>query len=154
METARRKPSVKNASEHPADALGWCRGSLGIAMAALSTRPLLTDLFDAAWVAGVAQDMARTRPSRPLCLCHGTLGWLEFLRFAERRLSGRVHIKEFEPWRNALLREIVGGRWVADWAHALESPSLMLGLAGTGYSLLRQAVGNRVPSVLLLEDAI
>jgi hypothetical protein len=29
----------------------------------------------------------------------------------------------------------------------------MLGLAGTGYSLLRQAFGDRVPSVLLLEDA-
>src|SRR5438270_11507498 len=127
-------------------------GALGIAMAALGTRAPVTDLFDAAWVAGVAQDMARTRPSRPLCLCHGALGWLEFLRFADRRRLGDDHMKEFEARRNALLCEIVGGRWVADWAHALESPSFSLGLAGTGYSLLREVAGNRVPSVLLLED--
>ena len=152
MEAARGDPSAKNAADHPADALGWCRGALGIAMAALGTRSPVTDLFDAAWFAGVAQDMARTRPSRPLCLCHGALGWLEFLSFADRRCLGDDHMKEFEAWRNALLSEIVGGRWVADWAHALESPSLMLGLAGTGYSLLREAAGHRVPSVLLLED--
>jgi lantibiotic modifying enzyme len=63
-------------------------------------------------------------------------------------------MRKLERWRAALLGEIVGGHWVADWAHALESPGFMLGLAGTGYSLLRQAAGNRVPSVLVLEDAI
>jgi type 2 lantibiotic biosynthesis protein LanM len=153
MEAARRNDSAKKEDEHPADYLGWCRGTLGIAMVALSARPPVTDLFDAAWLKGVAQDMARTRPSRPLCLCHGALGWLEFLSVADRRLLGAEYMKDFEAWRNALLSEIVGGRWVADWAHALESPGFMLGLAGTGYSLLRQAVGNRVPSALLLEDA-
>jgi lantibiotic modifying enzyme len=153
MEAARRNVSAKNAAEHPADYLGWCRGSLGIAMAALGTRPPVIDLLDAAWAKGFEQEMARPRPSRPLCLCHGALGWLEFLGFADRRLFGEDRMKQLDAWRTGLLHEILGGRWVADWAHALESPSLMLGLAGTGYSLLRQAAANRVPSVLLLEDA-
>jgi type 2 lantibiotic biosynthesis protein LanM len=153
MEASRRNASATNAAEHPADYLGWCRGGVGIAMAALATHPPVIGLFDATWAKGLAQEMARSRPSRPLCLCHGALGRLEFLSFAGRRLFGDDHMKELEAWRAALLGEIVGGHWVADWAHALESPGFMLGLAGTGYSLLRQAASHRVPSVLLLEDA-
>src|SRR5207247_7391220 len=126
MEAARRDPAVKNATHHPADALGWCRGALGIAMAALGTRAPVIDLFDAAWFAGVAQDMARTRPSRPLCLCHGALGWLEFLSFADRRCLGDDHMKEFEAWRNALFSETVGGRWVAVLVSEVQNLSLML----------------------------
>ena len=45
-----------------------------------------------------------------------------------------------------------GDGWVADWAHTLEIPGLMLGLAGTGYGPLRQAAGERVPLVLALEQ--
>jgi type 2 lantibiotic biosynthesis protein LanM len=151
IEASRRKPSAVNAAVHPADYLGWCRGSLGIAMTALGAGPLVTDLFDAAWITGVTQEMVHSYPSRPLCLCHGALGWLEFLSFADRRLLGRHCIKQLEAWRTTLLHEILDGRWVADWAHTLESPGLMRGLAGTGYSLLRQAVGKRIPSVLVLE---
>jgi lantibiotic modifying enzyme len=150
IETTPPNPSAKTASDHPSDALGWCRGSIGVAMAALAAHPPVVNLFDGAWLTGVAQEIARSRPNRPLCLCHGALGWLEFLGFADRGLLGDDRV---QCWRNALLGEIVGGRWVADWAHALESPSLMLGLAGTGYSLLRQAAGNCVPSVLTLENA-
>jgi type 2 lantibiotic biosynthesis protein LanM len=152
MESARRNPSAQAAADHPADDLGWCRGSLGIAMAALAAHPPVTGLFDAAWIESVAREMAHSRPSA-LCLCHGALGRLEFISFAGRRLFGDDCMDELDAWRAALLGEIVGGHWVADWAHALESPGFMLGLAGTGYSLLRQAFGDRVPSVLLLEDA-
>jgi hypothetical protein len=81
-------------------------------MAALAGHPPVINLFDGAWFKGVAQEMARSR-NRPLCLCHGALGWLEFLGFADRRLLGDDRVKEIEPWRNALLGEAVGGRWVA-----------------------------------------
>jgi type 2 lantibiotic biosynthesis protein LanM len=152
MEAGGRK-STKSAAGHPADAFGWCRGSLGIAMTALAAHPTVTSVFDAAWIEAAAREMAHSRSS-PLCLCHGALGQLEFISLAGAALFGDEHMRKLERWRAALLGEIVGGHWVADWAHALESPGFMLGLAGTGYSLLRQAAGNRVPSVLVLEDAI
>jgi len=152
METARRNST--NPTAIRGDPVGWCRGSLGIAIAALAARPPVANLFDVSWAKGVAKEMVCSRPSRPLCLCHGALGRLEFLSFTGRRLMRKVDPdNQLQAWRAALLGEIVGGRWVADFVHALETPTLMTGLAGTGYALLRQAVGERVPSVLVLANA-
>jgi lantibiotic modifying enzyme len=98
--------------------------------------------------------MVGSRPSRALCLCHGALGRLEFLSFADQRLWRDDQREQLEAWRRSLLGEIIRGRWVADVAHSLENPGLMLGLAGTGYSLLRQVPGSRIASALMLEEVL
>jgi type 2 lantibiotic biosynthesis protein LanM len=143
------KGNGKDGMEHD-HALGWCRGSLGIAIAALGADPPLLDLFDRRWATNLAEEIAARGTGGPLCLCHGALGWLEFLDLARRRRcddrSGRVGM-----WRRQLLADIADGQWCRDTTHDLESPTLMLGLAGTGHALLRAAAGARVPSVLLLE---
>jgi hypothetical protein len=55
--------------------------------------------------------------------------------------------------RHALLDELVAGECAGGGAmHGIERPSLMLGWAGIGYALLRAALGDRVPSVLTLDD--
>ena len=64
-------------------------------------------------------------------------------------LIGNVEV--VRDWRRRLLNEIIGGHWVADIKHTQECPSLMLGLSGTGYFLLRAALSDRVPSVLNLD---
>ena len=43
--------------------------------------------------------------------------------------------------------------WLCGVPLAVETPSLMVGLAGMGYQLLRLAAPERVPSVLLLETS-
>jgi lantibiotic modifying enzyme len=41
--------------------------------------------------------------------------------------------------------------WISGVPHGVETPGLLLGLAGTGYGLLRMAAPDRVPSVLTLD---
>jgi type 2 lantibiotic biosynthesis protein LanM len=146
-EVSRRDQQDEGVVEHRTDPLAWCRGSLGIAMAAIVTRPPVPGLFQTAWGKSIRLEIERSRPSRPVCLCHGALGRLEFLNLMDQQLL----TEQLRAWRGAVLGEVVAGRWVADVAHTLESPGLMLGLAGTGHSLLRHAVGKRIPSVLVLE---
>jgi hypothetical protein len=59
--------------------------------------------------------------------------------------------KAADEWRRLLLARLLSGDWVADEAHSLESPGLMLGLAGTGYALLRANYPQQIPSVLTVE---
>jgi hypothetical protein len=49
-------------------------------------------------------------------------------------------------WQNAYMPP--GDYWIADEFQRLEPPGLMLGLAGTGYSLLRAARPQILPSLL------
>ena len=61
------------------------------------------------------------------------------------------NLKAADEWRRLLLTRLLSGDWVADEGHSLESPGLMLGLAGTGYALLRASHPQHIPSVLTLE---
>jgi lantibiotic modifying enzyme len=142
------KTSPRNTIDHP-NPLGWCHGSLGVAMAALGAHEPVTDLLDIAWKKRVIQEIVRTPPSHALCLCHGAIGQFEFLQLSQLHCEDQTI--EAESWRRVLLGRIMGGHWVANAGHTLESPGLMLGLAGTGYSLLREALGKKIPSVLALE---
>jgi type 2 lantibiotic biosynthesis protein LanM len=152
VESSRGAPVLDNNFRHSADPLGWCRGGLGVAMAALAANPPVTELFDLAWAKNIVEEIT-AQPVGALCLCHGALGRLEFLRKVNDLLSWDGQKTEVEAWRRTLLDRIVGGHWVADSAHSLECPSLMSGLAGTGYSLLREAFGNNIPSILTLEES-
>jgi type 2 lantibiotic biosynthesis protein LanM len=149
-EAARGKTLVKGSAIHSRDPLRFCRGSLGTALIALTSQPPLRDMIDSYWIEAAAREMARYGANGALCLCHGALSQLEILSFANYWDSSDD--REVKSWRNALLNRIVGGDWVADTVHAFECPGLMTGLAGTGYSLLRMAVGSEIPSVLVLAD--
>ena len=110
------------------------------------------DVVDRRWISGLTDEIVTRGTGGPLCPCHGSLAWLELLHLARRRRLIADRSGKIESWRRSLLAAIVDGRWFADTIDALESPSLMLGLAGTGHMLLRVAVGASVPSFLLLDD--
>ena len=75
---------------------------------------------------------------------------MEFLAtMAERGVLQNLNAAD--EWRRLLLARLLSGDWVADEAQSLESPGLMLGLAGTGYALLRASYPHRIPSVLTVE---
>ena len=74
-------------------------------------------------------------------LCHGDLGNAELLL-----LTG--------DQRGALRRAhsvLEARRWLCGTPDGVETPSLMTGIAGIGYQLLRLADPRGVPSVLTLE---
>jgi lantibiotic modifying enzyme len=139
-----RAPSRGNNATH----LGWCRGSLGVALAALQSEPGRFGLRKA-WFRRIADDIIAGGVEGPLCLCHGVLGQLEFLTAMAERGMLQDHLAA-AAWRRAVLGRIIGDDWVSDTGHRLESPGMMLGLAGTGYSLLRFSRPHSIPSILTL----
>jgi type 2 lantibiotic biosynthesis protein LanM len=145
---APEKSAYDQAQGHNEPRLGWCRGVLGIALLALQGKNVHIGL-GTAWFEDIADDIIANGTDGPLCLCHGALGQLEFLAaMAERGMLRDPQAAA--AWRRQLLARLAGGDWVADEGHRLESPGLMLGLAGTGYSLLRAARSQSIPSVLTL----
>jgi type 2 lantibiotic biosynthesis protein LanM len=131
--------------------LGWCRGWLGAALMALQARPTARILCSGLdfHFGRIADDIISGGTDGPLCLCHGALGHMDFLTVAQKRgVLGDPGAAV--AWRNRLLARLIDGDWVADSSHRLEAPGLMLGLAGTGYSLLRASGSRRMPSVLTL----
>ncbi|HUQ80285.1 MAG TPA: type 2 lanthipeptide synthetase LanM family protein [Gemmatimonadaceae bacterium] len=84
-------------------------------------------------------------------LCHGDLGNLDLLlRAKELGFTG--------SWEDALATEgtrlverLGTGAWRCGIPGGVETPGLMMGLAGIGYGLLRLGATERVPSLLSLE---
>ncbi|TDD62660.1 type 2 lantipeptide synthetase LanM [Kribbella antibiotica] len=97
--------------------------------------------------------LARTA-SRPrladLSLCHGELGALD--RLATLALDGRPGVAGLLARRaGAVLSSIEQDGARSGTPDGVESPGLLLGLAGIGYGLLRLGFADQVPSVLMLE---
>ena len=84
-------------------------------------------------------------------LCHGDLGNLEVLLLANSYLQN-THLKEQTAAIQSILLENLQTQGLQSGVPLpVETPGLMLGLAGTGYALLRMADPGRVPSLLVLE---
>jgi type 2 lantibiotic biosynthesis protein LanM len=153
IDAMRPKPSGLNQlRERKVPHLGWCRGSLGVALSVLQAKPVSDSIkpSQGAWFQRIADEIIDRGVEGPLCLCHGALARMEFLATAEER-GVLNNVDDANAWRRLLITRLLSGDWVADDAHSLESPSLMVGLAGTGYALLRASYPQRVPSVLTVE---
>jgi lantibiotic modifying enzyme len=84
-------------------------------------------------------------------MCHGVMGTIDvLLESAVRWPSG--------PWlaraqqASMLAVDSASGSWRSGAPGAVETPGLLMGLAGIGYELLRIANPGRVPSVLTLDS--
>ena len=70
------------------------------------------------------------------------------------RVLGRPDLRAQARRRGtAILRSIETNGWICGVPCGTATPSLMVGLAGIGYGLLRIAAPDQVPSVLTLEPA-
>jgi lantibiotic modifying enzyme len=84
-------------------------------------------------------------------LCHGSLGNLELLLKASATYES-VSLRDQTYLRaSSILDAIDAAGWLCGVPLGVETPGLMLGLAGIGYQLLRLAHPQSIPSVLLLE---
>ena len=127
----------------------WCHGSAGIGLARLRTM----EHCDDSRLSGEVQDAIRATLSAGFglchCLCHGDLGNLELVNQGHRLFKAIPG-----EWRELSARvatSIETNGWITGHPAGVESPDLMLGLAGIGYGLLRLAVPESVPSVLTLD---
>lgn len=79
---------------------------------------------------------------------HGDGGNIDFLLEAARFNDSQEYLKEGIERMCASIEQY---GWLCGTPDHLETPGLMVGLAGIGMSLLRIAFPKKVPCVLLLE---
>jgi len=144
--------------EGPADeerAGSWCHGAPGIALARLGLPKQAGGEGDARIRRDLASALRSTRRrgfGGSHCMCHGDLGNLETLLQAERRLpAGTRWSAQVDRELHAVLAGIRAHGWICGTPRQVEAPGLMTGLAGIGYGLLRAAMPDQVPALLLLE---
>ena len=129
----------------------WCHGAPGIGLARLvalahvADRDVRSDL-DVAIESTVANGFLSNDS-----LCHGDLGNLELLLRAREREFGGPWEKTLASEASRLVERLARGEWRCGIPGGVETPGLMMGLAGIGYGLLRLGATDRVPSLLSLE---
>lgn len=135
--------------------VAWCHGAAGIALSRVAALPFIQDdlLGEESRRALGTTIAASTRPGSDPTLCHGLSGLLETLHTARQgaeREDIDAHVERLATWLLALLEtrfKPEEGRAPSWWT---EAPSFMTGLSGIGYTLLRLAHPQSLPSVLLL----
>ncbi len=130
--------------------VAWCHGAPGIGLARLASLEHVDDAtlraeIDVAFQTTLAYGFGQNHS-----LCHGDMGNLEFILSATRLLSLSQYEEQVQRLTSMLLDNIEEQGCVTGVPLGVETPGLMVGIAGTGYALLRLASPERIPPVLLL----
>jgi lantibiotic modifying enzyme len=130
----------------------WCHGAPGIGLARLSLLPELgNDPGVLAEIEAALKNTIEQGSTFNHSLCHGDLGNLDFILEASRVLADSTLAAKVKELSAAVLADIEQHGWICSNPLNVETPGLLIGLAGIGYGLLRLADPDRVPSVLVLE---
>lgn len=133
----------------------WCHGAVGVGLGRLDCpRPALGDDFAVDRDIEAALASARSEGfGMSHCLCHGDTGAIDLFLTAASVLD-RPRLRTEANLRAAqVLASIRADGEICGVPFGRPTPSLIVGLAGIGYGLLRMADPDRVPSVLLLQPA-
>ncbi len=128
-----------------------CHGAPGIGLARLRSlsqldNPKIRAEIDTALKTTIAKGFGTNHS-----LCHGDLGNLELLLQASLTLDDPQWKKQVKRFAGIVLESINKNGWLCSVPSGLEAPGLMTGLAGIGYGLLRLAIPEYIPSILVLE---
>jgi type 2 lantibiotic biosynthesis protein LanM len=132
----------------------WCHGAPGIGLSRLCAfRHLRHEESRREIYAALATTAAQAFTGNHT-LCHGDLGNADVLLTASdilRQDTWRTHANWIAAAALATARST---GWICGNPLGVESPGLMTGIAGIGYTLLRLAHPGRVPSILALQPAV
>lgn len=131
----------------------WCYGAPGIGLARLLCREHCHDEELDGEIKAAAHTTRKAVLGGNHSLCHGGLGNLDILAQLSSVLPGESG-PEIRTLAGTLLEDMSTYGWECGTPSGVETPGLMLGLAGLGYGLLRLAEPTRVPSVLSLAPPI
>ncbi|WP_432974286.1 type 2 lanthipeptide synthetase LanM family protein [Dactylosporangium sp. CA-233914] len=142
----------------------WCHGAggIGLARAAMLRLPGLSgwhDLIreDLRIATGRVRDdlvsEARYTGTGNDSLCHGDLGLVETLLAAGPALGEPDTADLARRCARAIAERVLDGTPRPGVPQHVSTPGLLMGLAGIGYGLLRTAIPDQVPDVLLLAPA-
>jgi len=127
----------------------WCHGAPGIGLARLASLQYHDDQAMRDEIEAAVQTTLKEGFGRNHSLCHGDMGSLIVLLLASQMLPDQ-YARELASLQAVLLNNIQAQGWHSGIPYPIETPGLMLGMAGTGYALLRLAAPDRVPEVLVL----
>lgn len=130
--------------------LAWCYGAPGIGLARLDTLDILDDErvraeIQAALGTTLAQGFGGSH-----ALCHGDLGNLELLLRIQQAAPERRWKAAYELVKASIFQRGRQHGWLCGTPQQVETPGLMIGLAGICLQLLRLAEPERVPSILTM----
>jgi lantibiotic modifying enzyme len=137
----------------------WCHGAPGIALARLRAATLDPERAEAhlamarAAISTTLQaiDEILPRPSHDASLCHGLAGLLETLLCAGRQLGDAFLLHRASAVARVLIdRHGQSCDYPSGLISCAVNPSLLLGMAGTGYAFLRLHAAEQVPSILVV----
>ncbi|MBK1813745.1 type 2 lantipeptide synthetase LanM family protein [Clostridium sp. YIM B02505] len=133
-------------------AFGWCHGAPGILLSKCLTKFSSFDdnNLDQEIKSALVTTRRKSFGNNP-SLCHGDLGNLEILYIAAEKLMDNKLKDECKMIFDDIYEQVITQRWKGKSFRGVESYSLMVGLAGFGYSLLRFSAPDAIPSVLFLE---
>jgi type 2 lantibiotic biosynthesis protein LanM len=135
-------------------AVAWCHGATGIGLARLASLAYEEDASLRQEIEAALQTTLAHKVEAEYSLCHGEAGNLETLLEASQMLGPAPYQEALEQRTKILLH--VAYALTAPTPGILRTtlPGLMLGLAGIGYTLLRVAAPERVPSILVLAPPV
>lgn len=128
--------------------LGWCWGVSGIGLA----RAAMVDLVPLEQVERdlcVALDMVDTELYPSDCLCHGSMSKVAFFMAAGEFYSEELYNRSFNIINEVMDRrdKNAGYSLVYEDLGPLFRPSLFVGKAGIGYTILRTLYPNKLPAI-------
>jgi type 2 lantibiotic biosynthesis protein LanM len=128
----------------------WCHGAPGIGLARLAGLRYADDSSIRDDIARAVHTTLRYGFGRNHSLCHGDLGNLELLASAAARVNEPGLRSSVACFAAGILRSIREHGWRCGVPLQVETPGLMMGLAGIGDGLLRIAEPS-LPSILMLQ---
>jgi type 2 lantibiotic biosynthesis protein LanM len=134
--------------------VAWCHGAPGIGMARLQSFCHLNDQKLREEIDVAVQTTLNRGFGRNHSLCHGDLGNLDLILQASEELCDPHLSQQRNRLAATILESIKQNGWICGTPQGVETPGLMIGLAGIGYELLRLADPARVPSVLVLAPVV
>jgi lantibiotic modifying enzyme len=154
----RPRSSRFDAPKRTAFMVAWCHGSAGIGLGRLRALRLLPERRQEleAGIQRAIRSVIATLKAMPdevdTSPCHGRGGIAETLLYASAVLGDRQYAERaIESWTRIVRTRAAKAPWPCGVASGWNNPSLMLGDAGTGFSLLRAHEPDRTPSVLVIE---
>nr|WP_255207667.1 type 2 lanthipeptide synthetase LanM family protein [Myxococcus sp. AM009] len=138
----------------PAFMCGWCNGAPGIGLARISGLPMLDDHRVREEIAAAVRATLTGGLGYNHGLCHGDLGNVLFLLEASRALHDDTLLRRTYQLAGGILQGIESHGYLHGLPDSIETPGLMVGLAGIAHGLLRLAAPERVADLLSLAPPV
>ncbi|WP_338778484.1 type 2 lanthipeptide synthetase LanM family protein [Metabacillus sp. FJAT-52054] len=132
--------------------IGWCHGAPGILLSRLLLKRsgYTDDQIDSEIVTALSTTLSNGFGHNP-SYCHGDLGNLSIVQLAAETFGDQQLQSQALSTFQQIFDQVLSKRWKEGVFRGTDSMSVMIGLTGFGYSLLKQYAPSIVPDILWFE---